>query len=76
MTTIVLNIDGTGYFKEGESYDGCSWWPADNGGGIVIGVGLDNEDSCYYMNKRKTRIYWGLDDYMNNEEGYSVKKIN
>lgn len=76
MTTIVLNPDGTGYFKEGESYDGFDWWPADNGGGIVIGVGLGNEDSRYYMNERKTRMYWGLDDYMNNKDGYSVKKIN
>ena len=62
--------------KEGESYDGFDWWPADNGGGIVIGVGLGNEDSRYYMNERKTRMYWGLDDYMNNKDGYSVKKIN
>lgn len=61
MTTIVMNPDGIGNFKEGESYDGCDWWPADNCSGIVIGVGLGNEDSCYYMN---------------NEDEYSVKKIN
>ena len=72
---IVLNSDGTGYTQQGSgSYDRVRWRPADNGGGIVI-VSVGSSDG-YYMNKRKTKMYWGLDNYMNDENSYAVKKIN
>ena len=76
ITTIVLNPDGTGYFKERDSYESISWWPADNGGGIQFSGGGADEQRCYYMNKRQTLMYWGLNDYMNNRNGYKVKRIN
>lgn len=74
-TTIVLNPDGTGYFQDGDSYDSHLWWPADNGGGIQFSGGGSNEQSCYYMNKSKTKMYWGLNNYMNDKNSYKVKKI-
>lgn len=74
-TTITLNPDGSGYFKQGDSYDSITWWPADNGGGICIssGIGGGNEQARYYMNKKRTKMYWGLDDYMNDQNSYTIK---
>lgn len=74
MTTIVLNPDGTGYFQEGDSYKSVDWWPADNGGGIRFSGGGSNEQSCYYMNKQKTLMFWGLNNYMGNKDGFRVNK--
>ena len=73
-TTIVLNPNGTGYFQQGDSYESKKWWPADNGGGICFSGGL--EQHRYYMNKSKTKMYYGLDAYMNGRGGYDVSKID
>lgn len=76
-TTIVVNRDGTGYFKEGNSHEMVLWWPADNGGGIQFssnGV-ASPEKGGYFMNKKRTKMYWGIDDYMNDQNGYKVKKV-
>lgn len=77
ITTIVVNPDGTGYFKTGNSREMCSWWPADNGGGIQFssnGV-ADPVKGGYFMNKKRTKMYWGIDDYLDDKNGYKVKKV-
>lgn len=75
-TTIVLNPDGSGYFQQGDSYESHSWWPADNGGGICFSGQFGDEQSRYYMNKSRTKMYWGLNNYMNDKGGYDVSKID
>ena len=78
ITTIVLNEDGSGYFMEtlsgGDSYEDTRWWPADNKGGIQFAGGGGDKQSCYFMNKERTKMYWGLNDYMNDSNGYKIKK--
>lgn len=77
ITTIVVNPNGTCYFKEGDSRKMRSWWPADNGGGIQFSSnGLaDPEKGGYFMNKKRTKMYWGIDDYLDDKNGYKVKKV-
>lgn len=79
MTTIVINPDGSGYFMEtlssGDSYKDCNWWPADNKEGIQFGGGGGNQQSCYFMNKQRTKMYWGLNNYMSDHDGFKVTKV-
>ena len=79
ITTIVLNGDGTGYFMEtlssGDTYKNTSWWPADNKGGIQFGGSGGDQQNCYFMNRQKTKMYWGLNDYMNDNNAYKTKKV-
>ena len=72
-TTIVINPDGTCYFKDGDFYNPDWWFPAEIGNGIRFGGG--DEQRSYYMNNSKNRMYWGLNNYMNQKDGYVVRKI-
>lgn len=72
-TTIVINRDGTCYFNDGDSYDSSWWGPAEIGDGIRLGGG--DEKNTYYMNSNKSKIYWGIDNYMNLRNGYTVRRI-
>lgn len=74
-TTIELTSDHTAIFKDDgySSYKTESWFPAEAGGGIKFsGYG---DESCYYMDKDKTHMYWGFSNYMNKTNGYKIKKI-
>lgn len=73
-TTIVINPDGTCYFKDENSYKPGYWYPAEIGDGICFSGG-SGPQRTYYMNSSKNRMYWGLDNYMNQKDGYVVRKI-
>lgn len=77
LTTIVINPDGTCYFKQGDSYENYDWWPADHNGGIQFSTGgiVSPDEGGYFMNKQQTMMYWGFNNYMNQENGYKVRNI-
>lgn len=69
QTIIVLNPDGSGYFQSGDHYDNMNWWVDEVGGGVCFTYGQ------YYMDKDKTHMYYGFDNYMNKTNGYKIRKI-